>query len=678
MNTIKKTMMRSGRYMVPVDLEIVGDRIFIIFEYDKTLMDEVKKMEGRKWHGFDPVNPRKAWSIPCTPRNMFTLEYLCSRDGVGPYKKYKDPVKMHDFPKRLDHFKNVEISLKLHQVDLASQWLQKGSMVWGAEMRTGKTLAAFAAIEAFIDQDIRNGSVWDAQDIWWLGSNSSLGSTATEIERWRPGFEFTRMTYERVRIMKDAGEIVRYPRILVCDESGRIKTPTSQRSVAIRWLSEQMRNTHGQDNVRILCMTGTPAPKSPIDWWHQAEVACPGYLSESAVGLLHQRLRLINTSVSSSGGVFPKPVAWLDSEDVCSHKEERDLGYTDDNDKPIKTVTWCGKPKSHELHDWSKSSDAHTFVPSVNEVAKLYRRLSGLVAIKFKRECLPDLPLPTSEFISLPPTQSMQRAMKLVISTAPRAVTALTLCRELSDGFQYESKETGERVVCKLCNGKKSVSGLTIDDFGNPVADDSVGAIECELCDADGTVPVMERKATRVDTPKLKRLERDLEECEEVGRIVIYAGFTESIDRIVETCIANEWAVIRADGRGWVIYSPKGEVITAWSKADALKVFAKFHKDYDVERLAFVGHPDAAGEGIDLSAAWLIIWYSLPFSGMGYRQASERIFGPDMDKARGGVVRYYFHLSIDKYVFDNLQKKVRLEALSMGRVKAELAATIDV
>ena len=44
-------------------------------------------------------------------------------------------------------------------------------------------------------------------------------------------------------------------------------------------LADAVRNEHGWDGY-IWEMSGTPAPKSPVDWWNQCEIACPGFLAE--------------------------------------------------------------------------------------------------------------------------------------------------------------------------------------------------------------------------------------------------------------------------------------------------------------------------------------------------------------------------------------------------------------
>lgn len=656
----KEMKLRSGRYMINCIGTVTDDRMFLEFPYDPTLMADVKMMEGRKYHGYDKVNPRKVWSFPITQRNTFRLSFLLDPKGVGPYKPFLEEPVRQVYRTFHDHFKDVDVELFEHQKHLANCWLHKKVLEAGFEMRTGKTLATFAALEHIkaLHNDL------DENDIIWLGTNSSLGSTSVELDRWRPLVKpGRRMTYEAFRKLAESGEIKKLPRVLVCDESSRIKTPTSKRSQAVKLITDAMRDD--LDWFYILNLTGTPAPKTPTDWWHQIEVLQPGYLIEPNEGALQRRLSLIETLPSPTGQVFPKLLAWLDNPDVCGHFDSIDTGQKDDNDRPVKMTKYCGKLKSDPVHgsggDVFNAGDFHSFVPTINEVAKLYRRMKGIVEIKFAKDCL-KLPPPETNLIALKASESTIRAAKFIVNSAPKAIVAVSLLRELSDGFQYVDEPNGIFEPCKCCGGSKKVVGTEIDSI-TPLEQ------ECAVCNKDGLVEGVRRAARRFETPKLDRLKLDLESQEEHGRIVVFAAFTESIDMVVETCIAEGWNVIRADGRGYTLFDKTGEQITGYKKDDLLKIFNRYVKGTP-EQVAFVGFPDATG--IDLSAASLLIWYSLTNSGENFRQAGARILGPGMDKDRGANYNVYLHLPSDKKIFDKLLRKVELEALTMGELKEAL------
>jgi hypothetical protein len=64
-------------------------------------------------------------------------------------------------------------------------------------------------------------------------------------------------------------------------------------------------------------MTGTPAPKSPLDWYSQCEIACPGFLAEGSIHKFKTRLGLFE-SAENGGVVFPRLITWYDDESIVS------------------------------------------------------------------------------------------------------------------------------------------------------------------------------------------------------------------------------------------------------------------------------------------------------------------------------------------------------------------------
>ena len=90
----QKIKLRTGKYMMPVELEVKGERVIVRFAFNRKLLNEVRMMEGAKWHGYDDVNPRKVWSIANSPRNEFQLRYLMGED---PYEFYDRPLVDYHF-----------------------------------------------------------------------------------------------------------------------------------------------------------------------------------------------------------------------------------------------------------------------------------------------------------------------------------------------------------------------------------------------------------------------------------------------------------------------------------------------------------------------------------------------------------------------------------------------------
>src|SRR5262249_42566617 len=204
---------------------------------------------------------------------------------------------------------------------------------------------------------------------------------------WRSKVRPRLFTYEGLtREIKNWPEGKKAPHGVIFDEASRIKTPTAQRSQAALELANGIRADWGDEGYVIL-MSGTPAPKSPADWWFLNEVACPGFLREGTIEKFKQRIGLIVQKESIQGGVYPQLITWKDDVNKCAQ---------------------CGMLKSAPCHDpislvtGGEHGEYHAFEPSVNEVELLYKRMLGLVLVKFKAACL-DLPEKQYEVIRVKP-----------------------------------------------------------------------------------------------------------------------------------------------------------------------------------------------------------------------------------------------------------------------------------
>lgn len=626
MPTELKCKLRAGKYKVPARLVYDGKKIFVSFGFNKTLIKEIKAMEGARWHGFDEDNPRKVWSIAASSRNLFQLEYLM---GSDPYKDYdRDLVQVDNWYRPLYN----------HQKAMVAHALTRKKCIFACEMGTGKTLAAIEAVERIPD-------LLD-QDCWYVGPKSGVVAVRREFKKWDCKITPEFMTYEglvkRMRAWSDGDKA---PRVVIFDESSRIKNPTAYRSQAARHLADAVREDWG-DKGFVILMSGTPAPKTPVDWWHQAEVACPGFLKEGTQGKFKMRLCLIEERESAAGGVYPHIVTWLDNENKCAK---------------------CGVLKSEHA-----ASD-HDFEKSENEVAKLYRRLQGLVLVQFKKDCL-DLPEKQYEIITVKPTAEMLRAAKLIQKRAPRVISALILMRELSDGFQYTEKESGS-MTCPNCHGRKIVNEPIPMEEHDPLTAQEVKAedfeyqeVECGYCQGTGEVPAYTREATDVKSPKDEVLIDQLDQHEEIGRLVVWGGFTGTIDRIVNICHQQGWATVRVDGRGYNGQDAHGHTIDSDTLLDAMDNshprFDKLKQEYP--KVCFVGHPKAGGMALTLHASPTAIFYSNDFDGEARQQAEDRIHRVGMDANRGAKIIDIFCLKTDKLVKENLDKKKALQKISMG------------
>lgn len=599
----EKIKLKAGRFLITATLQYEGDRIFVQFKYNKQLIVEIKAMRGNRWHGFDD-KPRKIWSIENCSRNHFQLAYL---KGEKPYAHFDQLITENDY----------ERPVYCHQEELADFILTRRHCIIAGEIGVGKTLAAIEAME-------RSGFT----DWWYVAPKSALRAVERELRIWKSKIHPEMMTYEALvkRIKESEGTTIIPPMGVVFDESARVKNPNAQRSQAAKILADGIREDHGYSGYIVL-MSGAPAPRDPSDWWHQCEIACPGFLKEGTQMKFKKRLAIIvQKETFAGGGVYPSLEAWLDDPNKCSVCG----GFEDD---PVHDLSWTDEDDGY-----------HKFQSSVNEVALLSKRMQGLVTIKLKKDCL-DLPEIRYRRICLEPTQKILNLAKSLLKTAKTTIAGITLLRELSDGFQYRQEQTGEE-VCPVCGG----SG----EMQNPLNTDTE-IIDCDGCGGKKKRPVFKRATTQIECPKADMLVDILDEHLDVGRIVIYAGFTGAIDRCVQICQKVGWEVIRADGRGW------------WNSVeedvDPLDLFQDMQEQYP--RVVFIGQPGAAGSGLTLTASPTILYYSNTFDFDNRVQSEGRGHRPGMDLIKGLTIIDLLHLPTDQLVLDNLQKKRELQSLTM-------------
>ena len=243
-----------------------------------------------------------------------------------------------------------------------------------------------------------------------------------------------------------------------------------------------------------------------------------------------------------------------------------------------------------------------------DEVELLGRRLEGLVQVHLARDCY-DLPPLRFEEIVLPVSDATAATARLIAQSSETTLEALSKLRQLSDGFLYSED----------------------------------GAVEA-------------------GTPKDDALLTLLAQHEEVGRLIVYAGFRASIDRVSAICEKAGWQVLRCDGRGWI--PPKG-----YTEKQALKLMGRSTNTGEIEKLVLVGNPLSVGMGTDLSASPGSVYYSSDFNGESRMQSLERGHGPDMDVDRGHTIYDLIHLSTDRLVLESHARKVELQSLTMEAIR---------
>ena len=610
----------------PVRMEFKDDRIWFLSS-PFAAKDEIKAMQGAKWHGFEE-NPKKMWSVADTPRNRFNLDYL---QGKDVYEWFDRPLVEHELPERLAP------KLMGHQTYMANIGLTYHYAIFAAEMGVGKTLASQTVIEA---SGKRN---------WiWIGPKNTLVNIQYEFEEW--GFPFDDINIEFISFENNVKRVKQdfydgnVPDGLIIDEASKVKTAKAQRTKSAQYLADLIRDTHDKEGY-VLELTGTPATKSPVNWWAQSEIAWPGYLKEGSPQALEKRVAFMREE-EYQAGVFKKRFGWKDDENKCEV---------------------CGlREQSDELDDDEyHNPDDHEFVPSVNEVEYLGKRLKGLAWIFHKKDCI-DLPPKRYRVIRCKPSSSTKRAAKALVETAPNVITGLTWLRELSDGFLYKNEPDG-KTKCTHCEDGKIIEWRDPngDTFSNksmfdPEYAETLEAFttDCRLCKGTCKVTKYIRTAKQVKSPKIGALSELMKECEETGRIVIFAGFTGSVDRITDHCIDEGWDVVRCDGRGMTVLRSDGEPCN--------KPGIRYWKNWDNNKVAFVAHPESGGYGLTLTEARMAVFYSNVHKSEVRVQAEDRIHRKGMDENLGCEIVDLLHLPTDERVLELIKEDRRIELMTMG------------
>lgn len=655
-----ETKFKAGGYYIPVSCEVKKDQVFLNFPYNPELLLSVKTVfGGRKWHDED-----KSWSFPINYRNLFQFEVLQGKYASDPYKRFD---KQSDYSKNIIQYCEARgLKPYTHQTEMISHGLNTHWFIWAAEMGLGKSMAAIALME-----------LSGVTDWIWVGPKNPLVVAQYEFKKWRSKIQPRFITYDGLRdlIQKwPSGKSA--PTGVIFDEASRLKTPTAKRTIAARYLTDSMRQEHGEE-CYIGLLSGTPAPKTPADWWSLCEIACPGFLTEGNIFLFRQRLAVLQERETVAGaGKYNHLVGWRDDESKCHYcgKEAEHVNHSTDFRLKLKP----DNKQTHEIHPFKKS---------INEVAKLSKRLKGLVGVWLKKDCLKELPEKRYEVIEVKPTRSTLNAAKLIVAKSTRAIDAHIRLRCLSDGFQYEEVETG-RTICNCCKGSGRIdeyfNGSFLpseeevkeqarfnweqDENGVWSVKDKIHTtfeirnILCPNCLGDKTTPVYERQVQEVACPKDDILIGLLDRHEEIGRLNVYAGFTGSIDRIVKICHREGWATVRADGRGWAGCNPDGSAI-AGTPASLLELYTDNKSDY--EKVCFVGQPGAAGMGLTLVISPTTFFYSNDFVPENRLQAVDRGHRIGMDLVRGGLIVDCIHLPSDRKVLDSLNKSQDLQKMSM-------------
>lgn len=602
----------AGRFYVPCETWSDKGRQFFKFRYNRGLVEEFKAMQGRKWHPDE-----KAWSVPLTTRNKFSLSYII-KDEPDPYEPFDKELIEFSFTRPLWE----------HQQKMVSFFMTRKYCLLAAEQGTGKSMAIIEAME-------RSGL--PGEDIFYVSTRAGLESMRLEAKKWDCQVAPTMMTFEGLRKkVEEWPEGKEPPKMLIGDESSRLKNITATRTKNFQNLADAIREVHGDSGYVILC-TGTPAPNTVVDWWSQTEIAYPGFIKEGSPAIFRSRMALIEYKENEIGQSYPEVVTWWDNEDKC------------------KTCGKCEKDKCFR-------PDCK-YQKSVNEFLEFYNRADGLVSVMEKKDCMD---LPDKHYKSIwCSDDTLKDYAKEVVELYDSPIQCMVALRCLSDGFQYTSEEVG-KTQCPECTG----SGESLDYVGGEL-DWEIPEVmaegvetECWRCSGSGEISKYKRTFIPIDTPKLKQMEILIEEHEDVGRMVVFGAFHATIDRLTELFLSKGWTVMKVDGRGWQGITPDGKTIP---REDMVETFQA-----GGGKIAWVAHPESSGTGLTLTASPTIVFYSNTFKGDDRLQAEDRCHRKGMDENKGLTIYDIYALETDEMIRENLETKRWQQDLTIGRIQERL------
>ena len=191
-------------------------------------------------------------------------------------------------------------------------------------------------------------------------------------------------------------------------------------------------------------------------------------------------------------------------------------------------------------------------------------------------------------------------------------------------------------------------------------------------------VTKFKRITREVPCPKEDVVVDILEQCENQRRVVFFAGFTGSLDRLTRICQREGWDTIRVDGRGWSIArltGEKNEDSTPTTERIRLDNPLDFWVENPERQIAFIAHPMSGGISLTLCeqegrpGANTAVFFSNDYNPATRSQAVDRIHRTGM--LGGALIIDILHLPTDKRVLEVLNQNRKLELMTMGVFEAD-------
>ena len=148
--------------------------------------------------------------------------------------------------------------------------------------------------------------------------------------------------------------------------------------------------------------------------------------------------------------------------------------------------------------------------------------------------------------------------------------------------------------------------------------------------------------------------------------MVVFAGFTGSVDRIVKLCLKEKWDVVRCDQGNFQVFTQDDSPEGVLDGEEPLDYWANM----EPRQVAFVANPESGGMSLTLGGG--------PHGGVlvqlwkpEYRvQSEDRIHRKGMDVNLGCTIVDLIHLPSDDRVLDVIRANRKLELMTMGEIIA--------
>lgn len=624
----------NGDVLVPVTVDHAGRKLALRCKYDKNLVTEFRCMRGANFN-----RELMQWEVTDCRRNWMQLESL-QVDPEDP-TQFRVPHELVRLRGPLQHVEPNRTCLMPHQKHTLDHGYTYHCGIWAEEQGVGKSLAAIELMEHV-------SGLW-----WYVAPLKVVRAFELELRKWKctnlprllnydileretePHFQChscgesnvpERRTWQKAKVIKHDPK--------VCDK----QFDPEVGKCACGWYPGQVEAAYPRCQA---CGTQTELHRSL--WWPLPQYDCPiGVIFDEASRLknggsnraqaaqaLADRIRVERDGwiIEMTGTPTPHdPADWHSEVEIAlpgllressrNHLERR-MGIYEDIDLGDRVVG--------NIVGWKE-----------DEVVNLRQRMGNLVLVYLAKDVL-DLPPLVKDVIDLEPSPELLRAAKLAAESSQNAAQALNRLRQLSDGFQY-----GGLIECPTCQGMN---------------------LECTKCNGIGFKEVDDVR--RAPCPKDVQLRADLAYNEEVGRLVVYAGFRASIDRCVDVCREEGWSVLRCDGRGWAWFD--ADVADEMELLQELDLGTRTSK---FEKLVVVAHPKSGGLGQNWTAPRENIFYSNDFDAEARWQAEKRTHRNGQPVTRGIRIKDYSHLPTDRYVLKNLELKRNWQDISLGEVIA--------